>query len=190
MGQEIATIELFRSISGYLNYQVSSLGRVMDTDTGEILEQSIDVNGNPTVVLIYSGKRKVHEVPMLAVDTFGRGYPLNLLKFKQIDPVVWLPIEGYDNYLVSSGGEVVDMYTGERMHQRPYWGGNNCVALRKNGRNRNLEVHMLIARAFTRVYPNYVIYRGADVDHSRPHEDTLGIQTLYRLKFPLSEDLL
>ena len=153
--------EYFRSVNGYMNYQVSCHGRVMNMDTGEMLDQDMDANGNATVVLTKKGRNRRYEIPMLMADTFAQSVCPYLIAFQEILPEMWLPIEGYDNYLVSSNGEVMDMYTGEKLKRtRTNW-LNPRVFLNRNGRNRSYEVHMLMARAFTRVIPNYVVHRGS-----------------------------
>ena len=180
MNQETETEhEYFRSVNWYMNYQVSCHGRVMNMDTGEMLDQDMDANGNATVVLTKKGRNRRYEIPMLMADTFAQSSRPYLMAFQEILPEMWLPIEGYDNYLVSSGGVVMDMYTGEKLKRTRINWGNPCVILKKIGRkkNRRYEVHMLMARAFTRVIPNYVIHRGSAPGVS--HFDLGRIRSVY-----------
>ena len=54
------TIEHWASIDGYLNYQVSWRGRVMNTNTGRILKNTFGSHGYLHVGLSKNGKAKSH----------------------------------------------------------------------------------------------------------------------------------
>jgi hypothetical protein len=59
------TLEHWASIDGYLNYQVSWFGRVLNTKTGRILKAGRSSNSYLTVVLCKEGKRTSYSVHVL-----------------------------------------------------------------------------------------------------------------------------
>ena len=60
-----STIEHWASIDGYLNYQVSWWGRVLNTKTGRILKPQVAGNGYAVVYLSKKGKVKNHTIHQL-----------------------------------------------------------------------------------------------------------------------------
>ena len=68
---EIATENLtsnsehWASIDGYLNYQVSWWGRVVNTKTGRILKPGASTHGYRYVILSKNGKHKIHYIHKL-----------------------------------------------------------------------------------------------------------------------------
>jgi hypothetical protein len=62
--------EVWRSIDGYLNYQVSNIGRVRNTETGKIFKPSVNSNGYYNVVLRKDGKPYNHKVHRLVAHEF------------------------------------------------------------------------------------------------------------------------
>ena len=60
-----STIEHWASIDGYLNYQISWWGRVVNTKTGRILKAGRSSNSYLTVVLCKEGKMKSYSVHVL-----------------------------------------------------------------------------------------------------------------------------
>ena len=59
------TLEHWASIDGYLNYQVSWFGRVLNTKTGRILKPGTSIHGYRYVILSKNGKPKIHYVHQL-----------------------------------------------------------------------------------------------------------------------------
>ena len=61
------TLEHWASIDGYLNYQVSWWGRVLNTKTGRILKPGTTHRGNGYrfVILSKNGKTKLHKIHQL-----------------------------------------------------------------------------------------------------------------------------
>jgi hypothetical protein len=59
------TIEHWASIDGYLNYQVSWFGRVVNTKTGRILKAGSGTTGYRYVILSKNGKPKIHYIHKL-----------------------------------------------------------------------------------------------------------------------------
>ena len=59
------TIEHWASIDGYLNYQVSWFGRVVNTKTGRILKPGTSGPGYLYVILNKNGKPKIHYIHKL-----------------------------------------------------------------------------------------------------------------------------
>ena len=60
-----STLEHWASIDGYLNYQVSWFGRVLNTKTGRILKPGTSGPGYRYVILSKNGKPKIHYVHQL-----------------------------------------------------------------------------------------------------------------------------
>ena len=60
-----SNIENWASIDGYLNYQVSWWGRVVNTKTGRILKPGMNGNGYLKVGLSKGGQLKTHKIHKL-----------------------------------------------------------------------------------------------------------------------------
>ena len=63
-----STLEHWASIDGYLNYQVSWWGRVLNTKTGRILKPQADGRGYALVYLSKNGKVKNHKIHQLVAS--------------------------------------------------------------------------------------------------------------------------
>ena len=55
MVQEI--IEEFRMVQGFMDYQVSNMGRVMNVKTKRILKEGVNIHGYSNIVLCQNGKK-------------------------------------------------------------------------------------------------------------------------------------
>jgi hypothetical protein len=64
------TIEHWASIDGYLNYQISWRGRVMNTNTGRILKNTFGSHGYLHVSLSKNGKVKTHCVHVMVAQAW------------------------------------------------------------------------------------------------------------------------
>ena len=63
--------ECWRSIGGYINYQVSNTGRVRNASNGKKLsDQCVNCGGYPFVVLYKDGARTRHTIHKLVADEF------------------------------------------------------------------------------------------------------------------------
>ena len=69
MTQEINN-ECWRNISGYLNYQISNVGRVRKADTGRILKPCIEKNGYYRINLCKDTVRKHYLIHRLVAHEF------------------------------------------------------------------------------------------------------------------------
>jgi len=70
--------ENWRSVSGYLNYQVSDHGRIRNTNTGIILKQQANANGYNQISLYLNGKGKtypIHRLVCFAFNSNPNNYP-------------------------------------------------------------------------------------------------------------------
>lgn len=77
----------------------------------------------------------------------------------------WKVITGYDNYEVSTEGNVRNVKTGRILKSRDNDGGYLFVSLYKNGKGKNFKVHRLVANAFI---PNPNNYDTVDhINHNR-----------------------
>ena len=69
MGQVIIN-EQWRSIDGYINYQVSNIGRVRNATTGRILKQCLRIDGYYCVCLYYESLKQIHLAHRLVANEF------------------------------------------------------------------------------------------------------------------------
>ena len=67
---EIIIVEEWRNINGYLNYQVSNIGRVRNIKSGCILKPGTNHNGYLYLILCLNGKRKSRKVHHLVALAF------------------------------------------------------------------------------------------------------------------------
>lgn len=67
---EIIINEIWKSIDGYLNYQVSNMGRVRNCITGKILKQHLEKDGYYFVVLFKDKERSKRIVHKLVANEF------------------------------------------------------------------------------------------------------------------------
>ena len=65
-----STIEHWASIDGYLNYQISWRGRVMNTNTGRILKNTFGSHGYLHVGLSKNGKVKTHCIHVMVAQAW------------------------------------------------------------------------------------------------------------------------
>ena len=70
MNSQIIINEVWRSISEYLNYQVSNIGRVRNSITGRILKPVTNTNGYYFVCLCSNGKRTTRNIHRLVGQEF------------------------------------------------------------------------------------------------------------------------
>jgi hypothetical protein len=63
-------VEMWKPIEGYINYMVSSFGRVKNTKTGKVRKSSIKKNGHCDVMLPVNGKLKHFQVHRLVATAF------------------------------------------------------------------------------------------------------------------------
>ena len=68
--EEVIINEEWRSISGYINYQVSNIGRVRNTNSGLIRKLNTNNNGYLGLCLSRKGKKISHEVHRLVALEF------------------------------------------------------------------------------------------------------------------------
>ena len=62
--------EDWRSIDGYINYQVSNIGRVRNSKTGKALKQHLGTSGYYALGLFEEVERKYHAVHQLVAHVF------------------------------------------------------------------------------------------------------------------------
>ena len=60
--------ECWRNISGYLNYQVSNVGRIINSKTGRIMKPSIDTSGYFQIGLCKDSKQKLYIIHRLVAQ--------------------------------------------------------------------------------------------------------------------------
>ena len=70
MNSQIIINEVWRSISEYLNYQVSNIGRVRNSVSGKILKLRDDAHGYYRVNLYKNGKQTTHNIHRLVGQEF------------------------------------------------------------------------------------------------------------------------
>ena len=68
--EEIIILEEWRNICGYLNYQVSNIGRVRNTNSGRIMKLSTNQDGYHALNLCINGKRTYSRVHRLVACEF------------------------------------------------------------------------------------------------------------------------
>ena len=66
--------EQWRSISRYINYQVSNIGRVRNANTGKMLRNQINTHGYHYITLTQDGKRNNHLIHRLVAGEFIDNY--------------------------------------------------------------------------------------------------------------------
>ena len=68
--ENIIINECWKSIDGFINYQVSNLGRVRNANTGRILKHRNDRNGYFRVNLSQNGKMITYRIHNLVANEF------------------------------------------------------------------------------------------------------------------------
>ena len=68
--QDQTVNEVWRSISGYLNYQVSNIGRVRNTDTGHIMLNQMNPHGYYKINLTKDRDKKTYTIHRLVAQEF------------------------------------------------------------------------------------------------------------------------
>ena len=79
----VVQIEHWRLIDGYDNYEISSHGRVRNSNTMKILKQNIDCNGYYYISLWKNNKGKKHKIHRLVAFT----YCINLEDYDIVDHI-------------------------------------------------------------------------------------------------------
>ena len=70
MNSEIIINEVWRPVSGHMNYQVSNIGRIRNSTTGKILKPVTNTNGYYFVCLCSNGKRTTRKIHRLVGQEF------------------------------------------------------------------------------------------------------------------------
>lgn len=86
---------------------------------------------------------------------------------------IWKPISGYENYEVSSCGNVRNINTGHLLRARGNKLGYKNVTLRTGGASKTLSVHRLVATAFVPNPESYPIINHIDSVPSNNHVENL-----------------
>ena len=68
--EHIVVSEVCRSVDGYLNYQVSNIGRVRNSNTGMIKRAALDCCGYYRVGIASDGKETIFRVHKLVANEF------------------------------------------------------------------------------------------------------------------------
>jgi hypothetical protein len=88
----------------------------------------------------------------------------------------WIQLKDYDNYEVSSKGEVRNINT-KRILKSLNHGGYLIVGLCKNGKGKTIDVHRLVAKAFIENPENKTQVNHKDKDRSNNNVDNLEWNT-------------
>ena len=128
----------WKKIDGYTNYIVNREGVVRNVNTGQVLQGSY-IKGRLWVSLSSDGKLKQHYV-----DTLVKKY----FKTKCCDDEVWKIIDGYDNYMVSTCGRVLNIKKDIMMKGTCDPDGYKRVEIVSGVTRKSHGVHQLVARAF------------------------------------------
>lgn len=88
---------------------------------------------------------------------------------------MWAPIEGFEDYAVSSHGRVKSLKFDRMLTPRSNGYGYKKVALRRDGQSHERLVHQLVAQAFMSGY-----YIGVKVKH---HNEDNGDNHVFNLRF-------
>ena len=89
---------------------------------------------------------KKKQLEILKIELKIRKLELEILK--DLDFEVFLPIDGYDNYLVSNFGNIKNSKTNRIMKLKNHRQGYKLISLCKNGDVKNFTVHRLVGMAF------------------------------------------
>lgn len=90
----------------------------------------------------------------------------------------WKQIDGYDNYEVSTWGNVRNVKTGKLLKQQENHNGYLRVNLYKNGKSKHFGVHRLVAIAFIPNPYNKPTVNHIDEDKYNNHADNLEWATM------------
>jgi len=77
----------------------------------------------------------------------------------------YVDIEGFENYSVSTGGQIMSNVTGKLKIFNKGTNGFYTVSLYKNGKNKLTNVHTLVAKAFLENKEKYALIMHIDGDH-------------------------
>ncbi len=89
----------------------------------------------------------------------------------------WKTIDGYDNYFISSHGNVENGYTGKLIRPWISSKGYYYVGLCKNGKKRSVSVHKLVANAFVDNPDNKLCVDHIDNNRLNNNESNLRFAT-------------
>lgn len=104
----------------------------------------------------------------------------------------WRSIEGFDNYLVSNKGRIMNGKTGRILRPADDGGGYDKVVLCKNGITSTKKVHRLVAQAFIDNPNNLETVNHIDEDKHNNNVENLewlssGDNTRYSLSKPVEQ---
>ena len=89
---------------------------------------------------------KQKQLEILQIELKIKKLELEILK--DLDFEMFLPIDGYDNYLVSNFGNVKNSKTNMIMKQYNHNKGYKLINLKNNGKWKSFTVHRLVGNAF------------------------------------------
>ena len=116
---------------------------------------------------------KKKELEILKIELKIRKLELEILK--DLDFEMFLPIDGYDNYLVSNFGNVKNSKTNMIMKQCNHRQGYKLVSLKENGKWKLLSVHRLVGIAFLENPDNkpFIDHIDNNPSNNNPYNETL-----------------
>ena len=84
-----------------------------------------------------------------------------------------IPIKGYENYLVTEQGQIINSKTGRTLKPSIATNGYCRVSLRKNGQTKTLYIHRIVAEAFIPNPNNYNEVNHIDEDKTNNSVENL-----------------
>lgn len=84
-----------------------------------------------------------------------------------------IPIKGYENYLVTEQGQIINSKTGRALKPSITANGYYRVNLRKNGQTKTLYIHRIVAEAFIPNPNNYNEVNHIDEDKTNNNVENL-----------------
>jgi len=95
---KIQSVEVWRDVEWYENYEISNTGKIRNKLNGNILEQNLKKHGSYVVTLYKNGKKNILLVHRLLEIAFIEN---------QIQSVeMWRDFDGFDNYEISNTGKI------------------------------------------------------------------------------------